>query len=156
LTLLRAYLTHGCKTEITGSLASFEDWDAWVRRTVIYANELKLGMFGDVMDAVKANQAADPDRDALISVLAAWEGLYGSKAITVADLLLGLKDIGNSDEKEKLFDALESLTNQSKRLMTAKSVGRFLGYRRGRIAGGLVLEVGSKVNGLQTWRVKAA
>ncbi|MEI6618614.1 MAG: hypothetical protein WCO17_05800 [Betaproteobacteria bacterium] len=156
LTLIRAYLIHGCSTVVSGSLASFEDWDAWVRRTVIYANELKPGMFGDVMEAVKANQAADPDREALISVLAAWEELYGSRSITVAELLLGLKDLGNSDEKEKLFDALESLTNQSKRLMTAKSVGRFLGYRRGRIAGGLVLEVGSKVNGLQTWRVKAA
>ena len=156
LTLIRAYLSNGCSTVVSGSLASFEDWDAWVRRTVIYANELKPGMFGDVMEVVKANQATDPEQDALIAVLAAWEDLYGAKAITVSELLLGLKEIGNGGEKEKLFDALESLTNQSRRLMTAKSVGRFLGYRRGRIAGGRLLEPGPKVRSLQTWRVKAA
>ena len=103
-----------------------------------------------------ANKATDPEQDALIAVLAAWEDLYGAKAITVSELLLGLKEIGNGGEKEKLFDALESLTNQSRRLMTAKSVGRFLGFRRGRIAGGRLLEPGPKVSSLRTWRVKAA
>ena len=52
LTLIRAMLTHGCRTTIRGKFASFEDWDAWVRRAVIYANELRPGQFGDVMEAI--------------------------------------------------------------------------------------------------------
>jgi hypothetical protein len=154
LTLIRAFLTHGCTAKITGRLASFEDWDAWVRRTVIYANELKLGMFGDVMDVVQANQSTDPEQEALSSVLSAWAALFGSKAITVAELLAGANDIFVNDDSKKLSDALEALTNTDRRQLTAKSVGRYLGYRNGRISGGRVLEKGPKVDDRQTWRVK--
>jgi hypothetical protein len=154
LTLIRAFLTHGCTAKITGRLASFEDWDAWVRRTVIYANELKPGMFGDVMAVIQANQSTDPEQEALASVLSAWEESFGTKAISVAELLAGTNDICNSVSSKKLCDALEALTNTDKRQFTAKSVGRYLGYRNGRISGGRLLEKGPNVNDRQTWRVK--
>ena len=154
LTLIRAFLNHGCTAKITGRLASFEDWDAWVRRTVIYANELKPGMFGDVMDVVQANQSTDPEQEAWSSVLSAWEGLFGSKAITVAELLAAATVFMGDDKSKRLSEALEALTNTDKRQLNAKSVGRYLGYRNGRISGGRVLEKGPKVDDRQTWRVK--
>lgn len=154
LTLIRAFLTHGCTAKITGRLASFEDWDAWVRRTVIYANELKPGMFGDVMDVIQANQSTDPEQDALSGLLSAWEESFGTKAISVAELLAVATVFMGDDKSKRLCEALEAFTNTDKRQLNAKSVGRFLGYRHGRISGGRLLEKGPKVADRQTWRVK--
>jgi len=154
LTLIRAFLTNGCKVKITGRLASFEDWDAWVRRTVIYANELKPDMFGDVMDVIQANQSTDPERDALAGLLSAWEESFGTRAISVAELLAVATVFMGDDKSKRLCEALEAFTNTDKRQLNAKSVGRYLGYRYGRISGGRVLEKGAKVDDRQTWRVK--
>jgi hypothetical protein len=154
LTLIRAFLTHGCETKITGRLASFEDWDLWVRRTVIFANELKPGMFGDVMDVIQANQSADPDQEALSSLLVSWEKEFGTKAVTVSDLLAGASVTYGSSAKTKFFESLEELTNIKRHQLTTKSVGRYLGYRKGRIAGGRLLERGPKTGDLQTWRIR--
>jgi hypothetical protein len=153
LTLIRAFLTHGCETKITGRLASFEDWDSWVRRAVIFANELKPGMFGDVMDVIQANQSADPDQEALSSLLTSWEEEFGTKAVTVSELLAGASDI-YSGSKTKFFQSLEELTNTKRNQLTTKSVGRYLSYRKDRIADGRLLEKGPKSDDRQTWRIK--
>jgi len=153
LTLIRALLTHGCETKITGRLASFEDWDSWVRRAVIFANELKPGMFGDVMDVIQANQSADPDQEALSSLLTSWEEEFGTKALTVSELLAGASDI-YSGSKTKFFQSLEELTNTKRNQLTTKSVGRYLSYRKDRIADGRLLEKGPKSDDRQTWRIK--
>jgi hypothetical protein len=154
LTLIRSYLTHGCMTEIMGRLASFEEWDAWIRRTVIYASELKPGMFGDVMDVVQTNQSVDPEQEALAALLSAWEQSFGIRAISVAELLAEATNYWGGDECKKLCEALEALTNTERRQLTAKSVGKYLGYRHGRIAGGRVLKKGPKIDDRQTWRVE--
>ncbi len=153
LTLIRAFLTHGCETNIAGRLASFEDWDSWVRRAVIFANELKPGMFGDVMDVIQANQSVDPDQEALSSLLASWEEEFGTKAVTVSELLAGASVI-HAGSKIKFFESLEELTNIKRHQLTPKSVGRYLSNRKGRIANGRLLERGPKTGDLQTWRIK--
>jgi hypothetical protein len=58
------------------------------------------------------------------------------------------------DKSKKLCEALEAFTNIEKRQFKAKSVGKYLGYRHGRISGGRLLEKGPKVDDRQTWRVK--
>jgi hypothetical protein len=153
LTLIRAFLTHGCTTKITGRLASFEDWDAWVRRTVIYANELKPGMFGDVMDVIQTNQSTDPEQEALSSFLLCWEEEFGSQSITVSDLLSN-SDFNLVSHRKKLIVALEALTNTNRNQLSSKSVGKYLAYRKDRIAGGRCLRKGPKVHDTQTWRVE--
>ena len=154
LTLIRAMLTHGCETKITGRLASFEGWDSWIRHSVIFANEMKPGMFGDVMDVIQANQSADPDQEALAGLLASWEKEYGTKAVTVSELLTGSSVTYGNSNKTQFFESLEELTNIKRHQLTSKSVGRYLGYRKGRIAGGRLLERGPKTGDLQTWRIK--
>ena len=140
LTLIRASLTLGCNSKVVGRLASFEEWDTWVRRAVILANELKPGMFGDVMDVIKSNQSVDPDQETLTAVLASWEETYTTKPISVAELISGSSENFVSEHKKKLFESLEAMTNQNRRQFTARSVGRYLGYRQDRIAGGRVLK----------------
>jgi hypothetical protein len=120
---------------------------------VIFANELKPGMFGDVMDVIQANQSADPDQEALSSLLASWEEEFGTKAVTVSELLAGAS-VTYADSKTKLFEALEELTNIKRYQLTPKSVGRYLSNRKGRIAGGRLLERGPTTGDTKTWRIK--
>lgn len=154
LTLIRAYITHRCEKPITGRLASFENWDDWVRGAVIYANELKPGMFGDVMDSIDANQAADPDIENLLCLLSSWEKIFGTKAVSTTEILAVVyAGASPSPEKLNLVNALEVLTNSDRFQISARGLGKFLGYRLGRIAGGRVLEKGPMANDRQTWRV---
>ncbi len=77
LVLIRTYLNNNDGPLGKGKLASFEMWDSWVRQAVIYANSLKPGMFGDVMEVVQANQEQDPDQETLGIVLEAWQRNFG-------------------------------------------------------------------------------
>ena len=150
LTLIRAYLTHGCTSEISGRLASFEAWDEWVRRTVIYADELMPGMFGDILDCVTANQAVDPVQEVLRDLLTSWERCIGQQPITIASLV----EASKLGQNASLREALENLPLSNPDRLEPKAIGKFLGGHKGRVVGGLRLELGPKSNDRQSWRVR--
>jgi hypothetical protein len=155
LTLIRAFLTHGCRRQIKGRLASFEDWDQWVRRTVIFADELRPATFGDVIEAVTANQAADPEREALLNILIAWYAVFGSSPVHAADVVAkayALEAAWDSPEKA-LKEALAELPFREPQKINSKSLGRYLGFRKDRHVGGYCLRSGPKVQDKQTWSV---
>ena len=150
LVLMRAMLTHGCVHPGAGKMASFEQWDAWVRQTVIYANELQPGMFGDVMDVVQANQAADPEQEALTALLDSWHDVFGSAKVQTAEVV---KRATEGFHASELREALEDFVPNGR--LSTKSIGRLLKYRTGRICGGKRLECigdGAKgVSGALRW-----
>jgi hypothetical protein len=154
LTLIRAYLTHGITNPLNGRLASFEDWDECVRHTVSFANELMPDMFGDVMDSIVANQAADPELETLTIFLKAWFDAFPTRAISASELITSVSGILNDSKLIQLKKAIEDLPLSSTQQQSSKSVGRYLGHRKGRVVGGLVLEPGLKISDRQTWRVK--
>jgi hypothetical protein len=154
LTLIRAYLTHGVTNPLNGRLASFEDWDECVRHSVSYANELMPDMFGDVMDSIVANQAADPELETLTIFLKAWFDAFPTRAISASELITSVSVSYNDPKLIQLKKAIEDLPLSNNQQLNSKSVGRYLGYRKGRVAGGLVLEPGLKISDRQTWRVK--
>lgn len=154
LTVIRAYLTHGIATPLNGRLASFEAWDECVRHTVSYANELMPDMFGDVMDSIVANQAADPELETFTIFLKAWFDAYSTRAISASELITSVSGNLVDPSLIELKKAIEDLPLSNNQQLNSKSVGRYLGYRKGRVAGGLVLELGLKVKERQTWRVK--
>ena len=154
LTLIRAYLTRGLETPLNGRLASFEEWDECVRHSVSYANELMPDMFGDVMDSIVANQTADPELETLTIFLKAWFDAFPTRAISATELITSVSGILNDSNLIHLKKAIEDLPLGNQHQLSSKSIGRYLGYRKGRVAGGLVLEPGLKVNERQTWRVK--
>jgi hypothetical protein len=156
LTLVRAFLTHGCKQPITGKLASFEEWDAWVRRTVIYADELWPGQFGDVMDVIKANQAVDPELETLVSLLSSWHDVFGSRPVHAAEVIQKATGFLNltGELKTPLQDAILGLPLRDARNPSAKSLGRYLSNRRDRRLAGYLLKPGPKVDDKQTWCVE--
>ena len=156
LTLVRAMLTHGCRAPGAGRLASFEEWDAWVRQTVIYANELRPGEFGDVMDVVTIAQAADPEQEALLHLLDTWVKVFGAgRVVTTAEVLeratgsFGVGGIYGAGDGA-LQACLEEFTNGK---LSARTIGKLLKYRVGRICGGLRLEERGIERGVRRWRV---
>ncbi|MBM3363563.1 MAG: hypothetical protein FJY42_13040 [Betaproteobacteria bacterium] len=156
LTLIRAFLTHGCKQTITGKLASFEEWDAWVRRTVIFADELRPGMFGDVMDVVTANKAGDSDEEAHTALLSAWHQAFGSAPVHASKVVqeAGSASVWAGGKHRELKEALHGLPVRDARNMSTKSFGRYLSNRRDRRQGGYMLKRGPKVDDKQTWCVE--
>jgi hypothetical protein len=149
LTLIRAMLTHGCLQPGKGKMASFEQWDGWVRQTAIYANELWPDQFGDVMELVDAAQASDPEQDSLNMLMTAWESAFGNTAVLVSEVLKRATEMFDSPLRE----ALEGFVLHGK--LTAKSIGRLLKYRAGRIVNGRRLEcTGMDSNGIKYWAVK--
>ena len=154
LTIVRAYLTHGLANPLNGRLASFEDWDECVRHSVSYANELVPDMFGDVMESITANQAADPELETLTMFLRAWFDAFQTRAISASELISSVSGLFNDPQLTTLKRAIDDLPLGKQYPLSPKSVGKYLGYRKGRVAGGLVLEPGLRVNERQTWRVK--
>lgn len=138
LTLIRAGLLHGKDLPRQGRLASFEQWDDWVRVAVLYANTLRPE-FGDVMESIVSQQAVDPDREALGDLLCAWHEALGDNAVTVPTLLTKLNSPIDAT-LAKLREAVTSLFGREIKDINTKSLGKALGYRKDRIVDGRRLE----------------
>lgn len=149
LTLIRAQLMHGCVRPGPGAMASFEQWDKFVRQTIIFCGELAPGEFGDVMDAVELNQLADPEQQALADLLRALKGEFGVKTFQASDVV---QRIGSVGAPRALQDAIEQFLPPQGRL-TTKTVGRLLKYRMGRVCDGLRLVSVSATRDGRVWRV---
>ncbi len=154
LTVIRASLNHGCSEPIKGKLASFEEWDSWVRHAVLYANELMPGMFGDVMDSIKANQQVDPEQEALANLLKACEERYGPRYFTVAEMIKDAATFSYNEQCLRLKEALVELPVANPQQLNAKSIGKYIGNRKRRIVAGRCFEMGGKIDDRTTWRVK--
>ncbi len=165
LTLIRFYLTSGDERPGKGRMASFEEWDDWVRQTVIYVDQvLAPGKFGDVMDQIEQNQASDPEQESLSALLGAWHDLYQCKWIKSKVILDVYKkhsrygDFYGEDNNQvvtnekALVDALDELKVGNKEL-NSRSIGKILKYRKDRIVSTLKLEY-SQVK--EAWRVHSA
>jgi hypothetical protein len=155
LTLIRGFLTHGCQSPIKGKLASFEEWDLWVRRAVLFANDLHSGMFGDVMQVIQTNQAVDPEQETLVALLSAWHAVFGSEPVHASDVIQAATVFGLTNAPEKtLKEALDGLPVRDARQISVKSFGRYLTFRKDRQVRGFCLRVGLRVSDKQTWYVE--
>jgi hypothetical protein len=159
LTLIRFYLSSGVPPLGAASLGSFEEWDAWVRQTVLFVDrELVPGMFGDVMQQVIANQATDPEQESLGELVKAWHKHFGSdwqplsEVIDVYRKVFAFDKTVTSPAEESLADAIKDFHVGHKEL-TTKGLGRMLKYRKERIVGGLRLEQSKVGHDTSRWRV---
>lgn len=163
LTLIRYYLCSGVDRPGAGRMASFEEWDDWVRQTVIYIGQvIAPGKFGDVMEQIQENQASDPEQESLGALLTAWQGLFKNKWIKskeVSDVYKRAVKSGYppsaysvTDCEKALADALDDYRVGAKEL-NPKSIGKILKFRKDRIVGGLRIEYTPSDKG--AWRVQA-
>ena len=151
--LIRARFTH-METPAPGRLASFEAWDGLVRQTVCWADmALRPGAFGDPMDLVREAQAADPESDALFSLLDALRDQFGEAEFTAKEVQTAAKAISFDTP---LAQALLDLAGE-RALASVRSLGRVLKFREGRIVHGLRLTGRQDTNtGARAYRVRTA
>ena len=133
--LIRARFTY-MTSPAPGRLASFEAWDDLVRQTVCWADmALRPGAFGDPMDLVKEAQAADPESDALFSLLDALRDQFGSAEFNAKEAQVAAKaSLLQSSLELVLLDLAGD-----RALVSVKSLRRVLKLREGRIVHGLRL-----------------
>lgn len=152
-TLIRARFTH-MTAAAPGRLASFEAWDDLVRQTVCWADRaLRPGAFGDPMDLVREAQAADPESDALFSLLDALRDQFGTSEFTAKDVQVQAKACMAQSPLEL---ALLDLAGD-RALASSRTLGRVLKFREGRIVHGLRLTGRlDTTSGARTYRVRTA
>lgn len=143
--LIRACLTHQTQPA-PGRLASFEAWDGLVRQTVVWADKvLRPSEFGDPMDLVRKAQAADPEAELLFALLDALRDQFGDKEFSAKDVQTRAK---SGYPQNALELAVLDLAGD-RALNSARSLGKVLKFRVGRILHGLRLtgrqELHSKV-----------
>jgi hypothetical protein len=67
---------------------SFELWDRWVRQCVIWVGtKLAPSEFDDPVKGVDEAHAQEPDLQALGRLLVAWQAVFGTTAVTCAEVL---------------------------------------------------------------------
>jgi hypothetical protein len=157
LTLIRFCLSSSEFKTAPGRVASFEDWDKFVRQTVIHVGQtLAPDRFGDVMHLLKQNQSEDPDRDGLRDLLLALRASFGTRVFTASEVFSACNRASASLESTdaKLNEAVLAVSPNQK--LSTSGIGRLLRYRRDRICDGLSLQVGSDNKNGRTWRVAAA
>ena len=145
LLLIRYYLTSGAAEPGAGRMASFEDWDRWVRQTVLYVDRtIEPGKYGDVMELVMAAQASDPEQEMLGDILTALRDRFGEKWFTAKEVAesfnAGRAPSGSGAERDKALRAAFADFSTGRDEITAKTVGRVITHRVGRIARGLHAE----------------
>jgi hypothetical protein len=128
-TLIRARFVH-LRNAAAGRLASFEAWDDLVRQTVVWANAaLCRHEFGDPMDLVRETQAADPEADALFALLDALHDEFGGSEFSAKDVMARMQA---TMSRGAIETALLDIAGD-RAVRSAKSLGRVLKHREGRI-----------------------
>lgn len=87
------------------------------------------------MDLVREAQAADPEADALFALLDALRDAFGKRSFTAKDVQTRVKDVFTDSPLEAELHDLAG----DRALSSAKSLGRVLKFREGRIVHGLRL-----------------
>lgn len=134
-TLIRARFTHEIRPA-PGRLASFEAWDDLVRQTVVWVDTmLDLFEYGDPMNLVREAQSEDPEAEALFALLDALRDKFGEREFTAKDI--------QSETDFLSFDTPLSIAVRDiggdRARSSARSLGKLLKYREGRIVHGMRL-----------------
>jgi hypothetical protein len=141
-TLVRAALVSDVRGP--GRLASFENWDALVRQTVIFSDRvLRPGKFGDPMSLVEEAQNNDIEQEMLYALLLALRARYLSQWFTV-------KSIADDTPSAHtpIGRALMDIGGEHA-LKSTSGIGRLLKYRTGRITNRLRLVSAGGSNALK-------
>lgn len=124
LTVVAAYMAAGSPT-IPGlhGFGGFERWDRMVRRPLLW-----LGL-PDPLVTSEELRAADPDMEGMRLVYSAWFEKFGTKAVTVSEVISAASSVGQS-ANDDLRDALQLVCAEK---ANARRLGGWLRSHRERI-----------------------
>lgn len=167
LTVVRAYLGAG-KPGTLAPLASFDEWNSWVRGTLIW-----LGC-ADPVASMEDARTDDPELSELRELLGCWASAVGvDEDITVRELdvlssqkvMRKVEHTGRNREVESFFVATDDFEHPDLRdalvkiagergTVNSRRLGKWLLAREGRIADGLkIIRNGQDRNKVAIWKI---
>jgi hypothetical protein len=140
LTLMRAYIAAGRPRSGTGRSASFETWDDLVRQTVCWIASWDE-RFDDPLKATERAYEEDPETTSLRNLLRAWHDVFGTRPVTVEQLISPPFDAHNEPEEARaarpdLNEALHTVAGDH-RSINNRILGRWLAKHKERRVDGL-------------------
>lgn len=157
ITAIRGWFAAGAPGAGTASVGSFEDWGTLVRGPLRWFAEqglLPFDGFRDPMDSLVEAVENDPDQEDLAEFLAALHRLIEGQEVTAKTLLVTLGNRHGNVDKVVVYEFLSAFSKNTTGL-SAKSIGRIMGNRRDRPAGGLKLVVRKNSDKVDVYGVKA-
>jgi putative DNA primase/helicase len=142
LTIIRAHLVAGAPKPAVPNFARFEEWQRLCRYPLIW-----LGC-ADPCDSRELIEQADPVRESLRALLAAWHKQFGNGQTTVNEAIKA------ATEGTDLQCAMDAIAGE-KGGINARRLGRFISRHERRIEGGLRFEKGNKHGGATRWLARS-
>jgi hypothetical protein len=141
LTVLRAYIVAGRPVDLE-PMGSFNDW-SWIRGALVW-----LGHADPVLTRENILES-DPKRSELSDVLVLWHKIFGTRAVTLAEVG---QTSGMETEKTSLRTLLTEVSGRQ--FWSTKSVGWWMRRNSKRIVGGKYFIQSSSWGNVSHWRLK--
>lgn len=142
LTIISAFRAAGEPMANVRPIGTYDEWSRLCRQPLLW-----LGL-PDPAQSLIDQVSHDPDRQALAALLDAWFDVFGSKSVTVRQI------IAKADEDTALMEALEDLPIMDGRHINRGKLGWFISKNRGRRADQLRIEAGDSSE-RRSWKIVA-
>lgn len=143
LAILRAFILAG-KPVTPGPLGSFEEWSALVRGALLWLGQ------ADPCETMSRLTDASDEAMTFGNLLAQWEAVVGSKAVTAKGLIAAASDKENGGQV--LWDAVTVVAGDRGSIDTRK-LGDYLLARKERVAGGRWISQDGISEGSRRWKL---
>jgi hypothetical protein len=147
LIIIRAWLESGDAATTCKPLASYTQWSAWVRQSILW-----LGL-PDPADRVFEQLAHDPDRETLGRLLSAWCRVHGNRPTMIREAVTAA-EMGFADDAKNLREALLEIADE-RGLINRRRLGRWIARHQGRIVDGQRFERASTTTSAEQWIVQS-
>lgn len=153
LTVLRAFHVAG-RPRQSEPLGSFEEWSRWVRDGLLWLDER------DPVETMEKIRSADPQLEALITVIDQWAAVIGGARVTAREVI----EAATMDTTETLPPYRKAFVNADFReallvvagdggAINSRRLGKWLTTNAGRIVGGRKLMADGGRAGVAKWRL---
>lgn len=140
LSIINAHQAAGEPEQQAPAIGTYGEWSRLCRYPLMW-----MGL-PDPAQSLIEQVSHDPERQSLGELLEAWQGLFGTRSVTVRQL------IAKAEDRTELMDALEELPVMDGRSVNRGKLGWFISKNRGRRADGRRIEPGDSSE-RRSWRV---
>ena len=146
LTIIRAWIVAGRSETKCRSLASYDDWNQYVRQPLLW-----LGL-SDPAESVFTAMAVDPNKETLGRLLAVWWRVFGNRPTLIRSLLEKASRYSSDSDCVELFEVISDIADERGQI-NRKRLGRWIARNAGRMVGDLrFVEAPKTLNAVQ-WQV---
>ena len=140
LAIVSAFRAAGEPVQKARAIATYGEWSQSCRQPILWMDR------PDPAQSLIDQLSHDPDRQALSAFLDAWFDCFGTKAVTVRQI------IAKAEEKPLLMEALEDLPIMDGRYINRGKLGWFISKNRGRRVDQLRIEAGDSSE-RRSWKI---